>query len=376
MKTQWYHILLLVVVIAIAAIFLYLVRGILPPFVIAFAAAWLLDPILDRLQKRGYPRLLAISAVYLAFLGLFVVGLVFLVPAVVRQTKQLAEDFPSYVHSVETYASDAMAAHHDTLVRLRLPTTPSELIDKYSQYLTARSVVALRGTGNWLAANAAKTLWLILIPLLSFYFLNDIDRIRERSALFVPAQWRERTIAVLSKVGAVFSSYVRGLIVVCILYAAVSTIVLTVAGVKYGIILGLISGLLYAVPFVGAILITLMIFLVALATKGLAFAALMTVVMFLLNQLAFDMVITPRVVGRSVGLHPVLSLFALMAGQQLFGLVGMVLAVPVAASIQEVIFELYPELRPKPQTRRKLSLRKKTAGTENVRKKGRGQSSK
>jgi len=358
LQTRTYF-LFLIIAIAIIAIFLYLVRGILPPFAIAFAIAWLLDPLLDRLQKRGCPRILAVSVVYIVFLAAFILGLVFLAPPVVDQAKQLGQDLPGYAERFGAFASDFMEKHRATLTKFELPTTIQEAFTKYGERAKQEVIAGIGYASNWIVSSLSKALWLILIPLVAFYFLNDIDRMRKRAALFIPQQWRARTTEVLSKVGVVFSSYVRGLVVVCLLFGVVTTIVLTVSGLKYGIILGLLSGILYAVPYLGAIIITLLVFLVALATQGLGHAIVMAALMVVLNQLVFDMLVTPKILGKSVGLHPVLSLFALMAGGSLFGLVGMVLAVPVAASIQEVVFELYPDLRAASEPRkrrRRLSL--------------------
>jgi predicted PurR-regulated permease PerM len=367
MKTQWYHILALAVVIAVLVVFLYIVRSVLPPFLIAFAIAWLLDPLLDRMQSRGCPRVLAVSAVYLIFLAAFVIGLIFLVPAVVDQAKQLAQDTPTYSSQFKTFAAGFMEEHHSLLLKLKLPTTLEEGFAKYGSSAASAVTSGIQLMSNWIVANLSKALWIILIPLIAFYLLSDLDRIRKKSVLLIPAPWRARATQVLSRMGTVFSSYVRGLTVVCLLYGVTSTVVLMIAGVRYGIILGLLAGVLYAVPYIGAFLITILVFLVVLATQGLGHAIVMAGIQVLLNQVIFDMVITPKILGKSVGLHPVLSIFALLAGGQLFGLVGMVLAVPVAASVQEVVFEFVPELRPEPakkKPKREFSLfgkRKKKA---------------
>ena len=374
MKTQWYHFLALGIAIVLLVGFLYLVRGILPPFLIAFAVGWLLDPLLDRLQRRGLRRIYAVSSVYVLFLILFVVGIIFLVPPTVDQAKQLADDLPAYSERFQAFAADLMEKHRPLLVKFRLPTTLQEAFAKYG----ARAGESIKSGVNLIASfiisNLSKALWVILIPLVAFYFLNDIDRMRRKAAVFIPERWRDRTTEILSRVGVVFSSYVRGLVIVCVLYGIVTTIILTALNLKYGIILGLLAGILYAVPYLGAIVTTLLVFLIGLATyqHAIAQASIAAVSMVAANQV-FDLVITPRILGKSVGLHPVLSIFALMVGADLFGLVGMVLAVPVAASIQEVVFEFYPQLRtparekPKPRTsrrRKKDSPERKASGSD------------
>lgn len=254
--------------------------------------------------------------------------------------------------------------HHDTLARLKLPTTLRDVFVRYGDQMSGQFGSAVSLVTAWITANLSRALWFVLVPIIAFYLLMDIDRMRAKSALLIPSNMRPRAVELLSRVGAVFSGYVRGLITVCLMYGIATTIVLEVLHMRYGIILGLLAGILYAVPYLGAITISLLAFLVGLATydNALPQALLAVGAMVALNQV-FDMAVTPRILGKSVGLHPALSLFALLSGAKLFGLVGMILAVPVAASIQEVIFEFCPELKaePKPPRKSRLRRRKKPA---------------
>lgn len=357
-ETPWYRPVLLFLAFTLLivglAIFLYFVRGVLPPFIIAFAIAWLLDPLLDRIQRMGCSRIIAIAGVYALFLGVFMLGLIYLVPALIDQASQLANDFPSYSHQARSFANQFMQSHHAFLVKFKLPTTLQEVFARYGSQVSGRATDAVTIVTTWIVANVSKALWIILIPLISFYFLTDIDRIRKRFVLLIPEKSRDRTVNVLSKIGTVFSSYVRGLVIVCIMYGILEMVMLTGFRVSYAVILGLLAGILYSVPYIGAAATVLIIFLVSLATykAGVSYPIWMAPVAAILLNLVFDNGVTPRILGKSVGLHPVLSMFALLAGGQLFGLAGMILAVPVAASIQEIIFQFKPELRndPKPQT--------------------------
>lgn len=356
MKTHWYQVLLAGIAIAVLLIFLYLVRGVLPPFVIAFAVAWLLDPLLDRLQRLGCPRIVAVTGVFALFLAVFVVAVIFLVPAIINQADELAKDFPVYGESFKSWAAQVMEKHHDLLVRFQLPSTLQEALAKYGRQISGALQDAIPRLTSWLGANLSKVLWIILIPLLSFYFLSDIDNIRRKAVLFIPAKHRARTTDVLSRMDRVFSGYVRGLTVVCLLYGGLTTLVLLALKLKYGIIIGILAGVLYAVPYLGAITTAVLVFLVGLATypNGLSQALITTATMLVTNQI-FDTIITPRILGKSVGLHPILSMFALLTGGQLFGLAGMILAVPIAASVQEIVFEFYPELKQSPAPKKPQS---------------------
>lgn len=326
--------------------FLYRVRDILPPFAIALLVAWLLNPVLDRLQRLRVPRMLAVALVFTLFMGIFVAGIIFVIPATVDQATQLSSEYSHYQDIGRGLVSDFFDQHHDTLARLNLPTSLHDALSQYGDSLNQTLKHAIPSVSSWVTENAFKILWLVLIPLLSFYILNDLHRLKTKALLFVPETWRPMAIKMVTRTATVFSNYVRGLLIACLVYSVVTSIVLSFCHVRYGIVLGLLAGVLYAVPYLGAITILAVVFVVSAATgDGFNHAVLPTVAMLITNE-AFDLLITPRILGKSVGLHPVLSIFAMMAGAKLFSLPGMILAVPVAASIQEIILEFYPELNP------------------------------
>ena len=153
----------------------------------------------------------------------------------------------------------------------------------------------------------------------------------------------------------VFSDYLRGLVIVCALYGAATIGLLYLLSVwhhplaHYALLVGAAAGILYAIPYLGSTATALVTFLVAFAAatadhaSGLAFGGIAVLATLALNQV-FDGVVTPRVVGGGVGLHPILAIFALVIGGELFGIWGMLLSVPLAGSIQAILFRLYPKL--------------------------------
>jgi predicted PurR-regulated permease PerM len=311
---KWAAILGTVVLLIAAGFFLYNVRGILPPFIIAFAAAWLLDPVLDKLQKQGCSRLVAVVGVYAVFLLVFVVGLAFLIPALGVQAKQLGNDIPTYTTEFSAYTKDLAETHQLEISRWKLPTSMQDAIGSYGKSITTAAKSGIQHIGSILAASLNWVLWLVLIPIIAFYLLNDIDSIRAKVSMLIPDRERERTVGMLAKVGSVFSNYIRGMVIVCTLYGVATGILLSVLHVKYGVILGLVAGILYAVPYVGALATTITVFLVAWATHTHSSYAIWVapVALICLNQV-FDLHISPKILGKSVGLHPVLSLFAIVS---------------------------------------------------------------
>src|SRR6266571_4149963 len=328
-----------------AVAFLYLVRDVLPPFLIAFAVAALLDPLLVWMQRWGWSRRAATLVAFALFLLTFAGVALVLIPAAVRQAAEFAGNMPAYYAELTQRAQAALAAHHELLARLRLPTTSNEILARYQAEITRFLQSLVSRLLQVFASSVSKLPWMAIIPIVTFYLLQEIDPLRARAVHLVPAPHRRRFLELSERVGSVFSGYVRGLIIVCAGFAlATGTVLALVFRLPYSLMIGLVSGVLYAVPYVGGAATVAIVALVALSTHSSAGFVLGVVVTVLLIYQLFDQVITPRVVGGQVGLHPVVSIFALTTGGQLFGLPGMILAVPVAASIQIVLTTLWPQL--------------------------------
>ncbi|MDO8683459.1 MAG: AI-2E family transporter [Armatimonadota bacterium] len=329
--------------------FLQALKGALPPFIISIVLALLLDPLVTRLQKRGMSRALAAAVVFIAFALVLAGGIIYLIPKVVSEVTDFANDLPGYYDNASKFVSDLAARAKPILMRFRIPTTVSEVIDRYSgEFKSAGQQagyilkIAVRGI-------LAKTIWLVwgvLIILLTFLLLKDMDKIRAKIVYLLPDRYRDKAIRTTGAVGAVFSRYLQGLIVVCAIYGFAATILFSAFGVRYSLLIGLIAGLLYAVPYIGPIVTMLIVFLVSLLQNPSAVYMSFIVAgsTLVLNQI-FDMFLTPKILGGAVGLHPALSIFALMFGGAAYGITGMILAVPVAASVQIILCEFFPKLR-------------------------------
>lgn len=336
----------------------YLVRDVLPPFLIAFAVAALLDPVLDRMQRRGWSRRAATLVVFIFFLMIFAGVALVLIPAAMRQAAEFAGNIPDYYADLTRRLQGMLASHHALLARLRLPTSSNEILARYQTDITRVLQSLVTRLLQFFAGTVSRLPWMAIIPIVTFYMLQEIDPLRARIVHLIPVRARPRFLEVSERVGAVFSGYVRGLIIVCAGFAVVLGAVLALGfRLPYALMIALISGVLYAVPYVGGAATVAIAALVAVATQhGTGFVLGVVVVVLLVQQL-FDQIVTPRIVGGLVGLHPVVSVFALTAGGQLFGLPGMILAVPIAASVQVVLTTLWPELaEPLPVEERELFL--------------------
>lgn len=335
--------LLWLTALAVGAWLLWLLADVLTPFAIAVVLALLLDPLHDRIQARGVPRGVAVGLTFLVFMAVFIGFVAFLVPLTVGQVADLVRNADEYLAKVRTAVDGWVVSNGELLRRFNLPPSTTELWSRYQGDATVAVQGLLQRLFEVLQASAGKLSWLIIVPLVTLYLLVDLDRARERLIFMLPEDRRDQIVALTAKVGGVFAAYVRGLVAICACYGLAVYLALELGfHVPYALILGLTAAMLYAVPYLGQLVLILAAVIVAWAT-GNPYVIWVGIGVLAIGQL-FDQLITPRVIGRQVGLHPVLGLFALMVGGQLFGPFGMVVAVPVAASLRVVLVELFPQL--------------------------------
>ena len=223
------------------------------------------------------------------------------------------------------------------------------------------SIAATLGSVSGLAQTLlSKALWLVIIPISSFFFMRDFPILRARIIALFPQPQHARLHQLSHDIVDVFTAYLRGLAKICALYACVAGTMFGLLNVRYALLLGILGGLFYAVPYVGNLLTATCAATIAflmdahsvmfwnVGAHSLPYAIVVAVCCVVMANIVFDQLVYPRVVGGSVGLHPVVSIFALMAGATIFGVWGMLLATPVAASIQIVLMCLYPKLAQKP----------------------------
>ena len=347
-------ILLLVLLALTARRFAEATLSVIGPFAVGLTLALLLDPMADNLMKRGLSRMASAGIVFGVFMFL-ILGISYLsIPALITQAGNLAQNGPTYISGLQHTADQFLATHHK-IGPVKLPPNFAALTTQVSGQAAGFLQKAGGSIGTFLIGSATFLVQLVLTLIVTFYFLVDIDRLRARLFYLAPEKWRGMMGQIGSDVGGVFSDYLRGLLIVCSLYGVATIAMLYGLSVfhhslaQYALLVGAAAGLLYAVPYLGSLTTALVTFLVAFAAatgdhqSGLTFGGIAVGATLVINQV-FDNVVTPRVVGGGVGLHPILALFALVIGGELFGITGMLLSVPIAGSIQAILFRLYPRL--------------------------------
>ncbi len=319
----------------------------LTPFVIAFLIAFLMNPILRRLERKGLSRALSLSLTSFVFVLLFAGAVLLWVPRLVEQGADLARSMPDYVRSVSDGLDGLVHRAEPLLRRAHLPTTLSGLAGRFSDQIRDFSGTALSAVSGFVMDVVGKATWLVIIPLVTIWLLMNWDAQRDRFQTMLPDAHRDRILHVLQAIGRVLNSYVRGTVILALLYG-----VCTAAVLGFGfrmpspLVLGLVAGLCSPIPYIGSLIILLTTGVVAYATHpSIGYVGGVLAAMIVQNNILFDNLLAPRVLGGSVGLSLPLSIFALMLGGSLFGIAGMILAVPVGAALKVTLQEFFPKLR-------------------------------
>ncbi len=318
--------------LAIFLVLVYWLSSVLLPFVAGFAVAYFLDPAVDRLEAFKMPRWLATTIVVAAFFLLILVVLVLLTPVIQAQLVLFADLLPGVLRGVKEHLGPQIE-----WLRERLPSDSSEKLGLALEDHAGKAVGwLLAGIGRVLSTGAAIASilsLLVITPIVAFYLLRDYDGIVAKIDDCLPRQHAPVIREQLGEIDRTIAGFVRGQATVCLLLGLYYGIGLSLVGLNAGFVIGLASGLLSFIPYVGMLLGFVVGVAVALAQFTEWTPVILVIVVFVTGQFLEGNFVTPKLVGDSVGLHPVWIIFALLAGGAVFGFVGLLLAVPVAAVI-------------------------------------------
>lgn len=319
-------------------ILIYLLTPILTPFMVAALFAYIGDPLVDRLQQWRLSRTWAVTTVFFSLSLLLAVAAVILVPMLERQVVLLANNIPGYIDVVQTQFIPWLQTRFAIDIHLDVNTLKNSLQSHWQQaggvlgtvlsYISSSSLALV----GWLAN-------LLLIPLVTFYLLRDWDVMVTRIHELLP----RRIAPVISQLAKasddVLGAFLRGQLLVMLVLAFIYSVGLSIVGLELAVLIGLLAGVVSFVPYLG-----LIVGLVAASIAGVlqfhdTTHLIYIAIVFGLGQLIEGMILTPLLVGDRIGLHPVAVIFAVMAGGQLFGFLGILLALPVAAVV--VVFLRY-----------------------------------
>jgi predicted PurR-regulated permease PerM len=314
---------------------MYLLAPVLTPFVAAALLAYIGDPLADRLQRIKFPRTIAVVSVFL--LTLLSLGLLVLlvVPLIQTQVSALLEALPGIIAQVEQVwlprASEFLGVDPGTDIGL------AAFLARYSDMAGtwgARVFLGLTKSGG---ALAAALLSLFLIPILTFYLLRDWDSILLRLGALVPGSQRDTVFKLARETDLVLGAFLRGQILVMFALAIIYSVGLALVGLRFAIAIGVVAGLVSFVPYLGFVIGIGLAALTVVAQPNPLWMLAGVVATFTIAQMVEGSFLTPKLVGDRIGLHPVIVIFSIAAGGQLFGFFGILLALPAAAVLSVLV---------------------------------------
>lgn len=317
--------------------FLYIFSSILLPFFAGMILAYFLDPVADRLQRWGLSRIAATVVILVVFLILLVLGLMLVIPILFTQLTDFLAKLPEYLSGLQSLVT----GFDPEWISVRLGVNPEALRDGINSLLTQGTGFISTLFGSiW---SSGKTLidiagLFVITPVVAFYMLIDWDKMIDRVDSWVPRDHLHTVRMLAREIDSAVAGFVRGQGTVCLILGVFYALGLTLVGLNFGLLIGLFAGLISFVPYVGSLIglvLSLGVAAVQFWPEWQWIAAVAAV--FFAGQFFEGNILQPNLVGKSVGLHPVWLMFALVAFGALFGFVGLLIAVPAAAAVGVIV---------------------------------------
>ncbi len=369
----------LIVIVALSVWFLWSVRSVLNPLILGYLAAFILHPLVLSLERRGWRRRRAVNVIFTAF----AVAFTLLLLAVWWQGRGLAAELVSdegLGHKVRVRVEQALEEHKEAVewimqlapaslgVEAEPGTRPPEALtferlvqilrEQWNSWLTEEQQGQAVMVGLSAASGLRQVLvglfgslmaflaLLILLPIYTYFLLFELERIHAFVARYLPRNDRERLVRIGRQIGEVLANFFRGRLLVCLVKGLFLTVGLALSGVDYAILIGMGTGFLTLIPFVGSAVGFVLALAVAMIEHSVAASVVRVGIVFVAAEALENYVLLPKILGNSLGLHPIVVLFSLMAGAASMGMFGLILALPLTATIVILAREfLLPTLR-------------------------------
>lgn len=322
---QHVRLVLLLFAITAACYFLWLVRGSLYPFVIAFLMAYLLNPAVCYLERKKISRLWAIIILYACLLTVLIISGSHFIPLLIRELELFAHELPSLIASGDRFIQSAQSQYQNAA----MPYSLRLALDNGMAQLELLLQITIKDTVEGLLNIVSHGIGVVISPILAFYFLYDLHEIKRKLYMSVPGSWRPGLRLFLKDIDKVLSGVIRGQITIAVIVGVLVSLGLTFLHVRFALLIGILAGALDVIPYFGAFIGATPAMAIALLESPMLAGKVM-MLFFLIHQLE-GTIIGPRILGEQVGLHPITVIFFLLVGGDIGGLAGLLLGVPLAA---------------------------------------------
>ncbi|HEM5269392.1 TPA: AI-2E family transporter [Streptococcus suis] len=315
---------------------------VLLPMILTGLLYYLLNPMVDWMEKHKISRTVGISILFVLISLLIIWGLAVAIPSIQEQVTSFAQNLPSNIQKIEGQVTSLLQDQRFEQFR----PTALELLNKVNDQAVAYAQKFSTSAVNWasnLISTASQIIVAILImPFILFYLLRDGQYLNKHITQYLPTKWREPIGTVLSDVNGQLSNYVRGQVTVAIIVALMFSVMFSIIGLSYPITLGVMAGFLNLIPYLGSFLA--MIPAVILGLIAGPIMLIKVLVVFMIEQTIEGRFVTPLIIGSSLSIHPITILFVLLTAGQMYGVLGVLLGIPIYASIKVLVkatFEWY-----------------------------------
>jgi predicted PurR-regulated permease PerM len=331
LKIKWiYRLCLLLLIGLVCIVFYYLNPVYLPiitgickaiiPFVIAFVISYLLHPVIQFIHKKGMKRAYAILLIYILFFGGIALGIYLLLPVLREQWNEILKSFPRI-----------MALYDLFINKINVNTS------RMPQFLHQRIDLMINGAEKWAISTVDKSgkmakhlinnfLFIVLIPVIVFYFLKDYKFLSRLLLKLIPRKWRNETVELTHQLDLTFGKYIRGQVLVCFLLFIFATIFFWIFRMKFALVLGLFIGITDLIPYFGPIIGAIPALFLALS---ISYSMVIRVaIIIIVLQIIESNVLSPFIIGKSIHIHPIIIMFTLLVGGEIGGILGLLISVP------------------------------------------------
>lgn len=331
MKTKHY---VTIIIVVLFLVFLYInkikIQKILMPFIVAGIIAYLLIPVINWMTMHKFNRLSAIFLVFGIIIITMTLVIYYIMPILLNEFVEIGNIIPDYFKKISRLES---------LVRNRygqfLPSQFQSTIDVNIKNLNKYISNFIIGTIKHLLTFLSQSAGFILSPIIAFYILKDSKYLGEELVMLSPPKWRRKVKEILTRIDEIIKSFITGQLLVALFVMVATSIGLLMIKLRFALIIGIIAGIFNLVPYLGPIVGGILAFIAGLTQSP--YKAVSAVIVFVIVQQIESGILSPKIVGDSVGLHPILVIFSLLVGGEFFGVWGMLFAIPVVATIKVLL---------------------------------------
>lgn len=332
-RTLFYRLFLFILLI-IVLILIFIQRKkieiIFLPFAIGLFITYILDPVVVFLINKGLKRSVAVALIYFILIGSIIIALLYIIPVILIELNKLIDTIPFYTRETQVFIKDIR-----TKYKTSLPVSVQEVIDRNIAQIEKILLSILQNMANIIMGWFTSLFSIILGPVVGFYLLKDLDKIKMNIVFYLPPYHKKNIICFLEKIDTTLGRYIRSQLIVSLIIGVLTTLALYILKIDFALLIGLLAGVTNIIPYFGPFIGALPAVLIALLRYPNKIVWLI-VAIIIIHELESG-IISPHVVGENVGLHPLTVIFSLLAGGAFFGLWGMILAVPLAALIKIIL---------------------------------------